>query len=114
MPAHAQPSLHAHRETFAQRYCRRRGLAAEAYANAVLDETLYPHARLVRWLLRGEALTVDRRFVVNVGQLRQRRDYQDAVREFFMDRDGATWPRRVLRLRISARRMQSLVWEVLE
>jgi len=102
------------RETFAERYCARHGLEPTAFVNTVLRAALYPHARVLRWLLPWSSLAVDRAFVDGVGRVRCAEDFHNEVRDFVEDPAGHTWLRDVLHLRVSARRLRRLVRETFE
>lgn len=99
-------------EDFASRYCRWRRVARSAFVETLLAETLYPHARLLRHCLPANCFNLDRSFVENVGRLRQRRDFRNAMLDFLDAYEGHHWSRAVLHLRISVDRMRDIVQEV--
>ena len=108
LPNESQPPF-ASTDTFAVRYCARHGLEPSAYLDTVLRAALYPHARLLRWVLPWSSLSVDRAFVDGVGRVRCADDFHREVRDFVEDPAGHTWLRDVLYLRVSARRLRRLV-----
>jgi hypothetical protein len=101
--------------TFAELYCRRHGIELERYLPVVLHRTLPPLARpwisLIEWL-RPEHLAGDYLFIIDVGRSRSYADYEEAVREFHRHGSNRGLWRGLLRLRVSAQRMRSLVREV--
>ena len=99
-------------ENFAARYCRWRGLERSAYTEAVLAETLHPHARLLRPWLPQHCFILDRVFVENIGRLHRRREFNNLMLDFTQDPDSHGWLRDTLHLRLSVRRLHALVWQV--
>ncbi|TAG32321.1 MAG: hypothetical protein EAZ36_02585, partial [Verrucomicrobia bacterium] len=74
-----------HDKTFAELYCERRGLSPHEYTEAVLKQTLYPQARMLKRflpLVASRHFASDVEFVNSVGLLRRFRDYTLESEEF--------------------------------
>lgn len=101
--------------TFAELYCRRHGIELERYLPVVLHRTLSPLVRpwisLIEWLRPGH-FAGDQLFIIEVGRSRSYADYEEAVRAFHRHGTNRGLWRGLLRLRVSAQRMRSLVREV--
>jgi hypothetical protein len=101
-----------HEKTFAALYCERHGLAPHEYTEAVLNETLYPLARVLKRMfprIAARRLTTDVEFVNSVGLLRRFRDYTMESEEFAHNPDNRGFWRVTVNLRVSTRRMRRLV-----
>ncbi len=101
-----------HDKTFAELYCEHRGLAPHEFTEAVLNETLYPQARMLKRFLPGFAsrcFAADVEFVHSVGLLRRFRDYTLESEEFAHHPDNRGFWRVTANLRISTRQMRRLV-----
>lgn len=109
-PENQRPPTRDPDDTFARRYCAMRGLEREAFVEAVLRETLYPHVRLLHRLLPPSSFAIDRAFLENIGRLRRRREFNDKFLDFAQDPAGGGWMRDLFYLRISVGRLHELVW----
>ncbi|MBC8009432.1 MAG: hypothetical protein H7067_04975 [Burkholderiales bacterium] len=101
-----------HNKTFAELYCESRGLKPQQYMEAVLKETLYPQARLIKRLLPWYAsrhFASDVEFVNSVGLLRRFRDFTFESEEFAHHPENSGFWRVTANLRVSTRRMRRLV-----
>ena len=101
-----------HEKTFAALYCERRGLAPHEYTEAVLNETLYPLARILKRVFPGftaRRLAADVEFVNSVGLLRRFRDYTMESEEFAHNPENRGFWRVTANLRVSTRLMRRLV-----
>jgi hypothetical protein len=104
------------RATFAELYCARHGLAPDAYQQAVFRRVLYPHARPLAWLLPlldRDYFAADLDLVRAAGLARKLGEYANDAEEFVHHPANRGALRRVLRLRVSARRLRALLREVL-
>ncbi len=102
--------------SFQSLYCARRGITAAQFRNDLLNRTLYPHARPFAFLLRrmpGPHLQADFEFIDDVAHLENMDGFHDALDGYVGHFSNATFTRRRLRLRISARRMWQVVREIL-
>ena len=95
-------------------FARRDGVSRAVALETMLRRALYPHARVLRLLLLvldPDYFSADRDYVVSLGALRRRRDLGAETEAFLDHLENRRFPRRVLRLRISARRAHALVRE---
>jgi hypothetical protein len=99
-------------ECFQEKFCRHFGVPADRYGAAMMQRTLYWHARWLAWLGTRDFLSADRSFIASVGRLTRRRDFSGEVMEFRDDARNLTFWRRTARLRVSSARMQALVRDV--
>ncbi|TAG27575.1 MAG: hypothetical protein EAZ36_06730 [Verrucomicrobia bacterium] len=103
-------------QTFSELYCKQHGISPEFYARSILNETLYPHARLVQNLVRlfaPEYFALDLEFVNHVAALRRYRDFFPEANAFSQHPDNSGLLRTRLNLRVSSRRMRRLVRSIL-
>jgi hypothetical protein len=103
-------------KSFRELYCERHGLPAERFEDALTARAWYPHARLVRGLMRlayPKFLEPDREFVRAVGDLRTRRLFTNEAADFHMHRANRNFVRRVLKARVSAERLRRVFDEVM-
>ena len=101
--------------SFMMRYCRTRGVLPAAFANQLLLETLYPHARPLLGLLtqlNPDHFRADYEFIEDVSRMQHHTDFGDAVECYITHPANAGFLRRRLRLRISVRRMLRLANDV--
>jgi hypothetical protein len=99
-------------ETSKEKVCRHFDIPLEAYDEAVLQLTLYPHPR---WLPRFEAnewLALDRDFVAEVGRLTRWAGFSELAWDFERQPQNLLFRRRSLRLRVSVHRMRVLFSEM--
>lgn len=100
------------RRTFADLYCEQNGLPRPQYHAAVFRRALFPHAWLAGWLLRlfrRLHFLPDHEFVEDVGHITCVADFTYPLGSFIEHPANRGVLRRVLRLRVSARRMLKLV-----
>lgn len=101
---------------FAQKYCTQHNISPEAYEATVLRVTLRPAARVIRPILNlnRDYFAVDRHFIRRVGQLTSLDDFNGEAEDFVQDPRNRDFLHRTLRLRVSRRRLRSLVRETLK
>jgi hypothetical protein len=109
------PAVQMIKGTFSERYCAMHGLAKWEFIESALVRSLYPQARLLRPLLRLKPgyFKADREFVSCVGRIKRMRDFDMEAFAYANDPDNRGFLRRVLRLRVSAGRLNGLVWSTL-
>ncbi len=106
------PSFPVRSVDFEQQCCRRFGITRDRYLDTVFAHTLYPHARYLRRVILifdANFFAADRDFLAGVGRLSRRRDFASEVKDFHHHPANRGLLRRGLRLRVSARRIQTLV-----
>jgi hypothetical protein len=103
------------KQTFAERFCARNNIPLSDFREAVLKLSLYPSARLL-WpvlkLVPGH-FAADREFISNVGGIKRLRDFDIEVFAFANDPNNRGFLRKVLKLRVSAARLNGLLWSTL-
>jgi len=111
----AMPGARLIKGTFAERYCSVHGVGNRDFVESAVAHSLYPHARMLRPVLSLIPLyfTADREFVASVGRLKRMRDFDMEVFAYVNDPKNRGFLRRVLRLRVSAGRLNSLMWSTL-
>lgn len=98
--------------TFFDLYCQRTGVARSEFVTDLLDRTIYPHARPFVRLLQAanpDFFLPDHGFIEDVSLMRRPAQFALAVRRFLTDARNETFLRDRLRLRISVRRMVTVV-----
>lgn len=103
-------------EEFLARFCEWRRVAPRDFHAYVLKHALYPHARLLRPLLRrlaAQHFQADHDFIEDVSHVRNAADFTEAVQIYVDHYSNRRFLRQQLRLRISVRRMWLMVREVL-
>lgn len=98
-------------DTLAARYCAHHGLPAEKFERAVFWRALYPHARLLYPLIHLVApdfFAADHRLVETLGRTTRLREFSSACVVYRQYLTLAHLTRRVLRLRVSVRRLYHL------
>ena len=90
-------------------------MGPEAYEAEVMKRSLYPLARVIRWLLAliPDYFLADRAFLASVGRMTRRRDFGLEEIEFVHHPANRGYLRTQLKLRVSARRLHRLVRAVL-
>ncbi len=99
----------------AELYCAHRALPAADFERALLQETLHPVARRVRFFLAliPRYFEPDLRFISYVGRLRRLEDLRYEEIDFNQDRTNRGFLRGKLRWRVSTRRMRQVVQRTL-
>lgn len=103
------------KQTFSERFCTRHNIPISKYSEAVLKLSLYPSARVLLPLLRlipGHFMA-DREFISNVANIKRLRDFDIEVFAFMNDPNNRGFLRRGLKLRVSAARLNGLLWATL-
>jgi hypothetical protein len=102
------------RRTFADLYCEQHGLPRPQYHAAVFRRALFPHARLTGWIVRifqRLHFLPDHEFVEDVGHITCVADFAYPLGSFIEHPANRGKLRRVLGLRVSARRLLRIVRE---
>lgn len=94
--------------SIAERYCSHHDLAESAFARHALFRSLPLHARIVYPLLRllPDFFAADLEFVRNVGRAHSLRDFAIEAADFKQHPHNTRPVRRVLRLRVSSRKLR--------
>jgi hypothetical protein len=102
--------------TFAEKFCAKHCLPLEKYEKIVLSRSLYPAARLLRpvLVLKANYFAADHEFVLRVGRLMRLGGFEAEVQDFLYDPNNRGFLRRVLKLRVSARRLRRVVRDLTE
>jgi hypothetical protein len=101
---------------FLDLYCQRTGVARSGFVTDLLKRTLYPHALPLLVMLRAanpDYFNPDYEFIEDISLMRRPAQFAHAVRHFLQHPGNASFLRNHLRLRISVRRMVTLVNYVL-
>lgn len=101
--------------TFLELYCQRVGIARSDFVTDVLRRTLYPHARPLISLLESmddQHFHPDYEFIEDVSLMRRPEHFAAAVRCYLEHPRNRAFLRRRLKLRISVRRMLTVVSHV--
>lgn len=103
-------------QTFTECFCGNQKIANEKFADEVLARSLYPHARLVKWLLifyDPYYFASDYELILSIGELRRSRDFQIEADRFNEHPANCGWLRRKFLLRVSTRRLRGIIRETL-
>ncbi len=97
-------------KTFRELYCERRQIGYDRYERDLVMRCLHWQARPFYWLLglNREYTSPDLEFVRSVGELSNRRQFRDEAAEYFYHPGNNGFFRKVLRLRVSSRRLQDI------
>lgn len=98
---------------FQELFCAQYEVPPARFCAAVLQLTLYPHARWLAVLNPSDWLAPDRYFIECVGRLTRRSGFADEAYEFQQLPENRRFGRRHLRLRVSVHRMRVLLSEVM-
>jgi hypothetical protein len=103
-------------KTFRELYCERRGISTHDFEHELVHRSLHWQARPFYWLLgMNRAYTSpDYEFVRCVGDLRQWKEYRNEAIEYHYHPHNRGFLRTVLRLRVSARRLQTVLEQELK
>ncbi len=99
-------------KTFAELYCEKHGLRAENYEHAVMNRSLYFHARLLAPLvsfLWPQHFAADLDFVRSVARLRRYREFFFESEEFAHHPANRGFWRLTAHVRISSRKLRRIV-----
>jgi hypothetical protein len=102
-------------KTFADLYCERHGVPRPRYNAVVFRKALFPHARLLLVVVRSLSrlhFLADHEFVEDVGHIKGIADFSYPLGSYIEHPANRGFLRRVLRLRVSARRLLQLVRSV--
>lgn len=97
--------------TFADKFCAQNRVPPEEFVEAVLRLALRPKARAVRWLLAliPDYFAADRELIISVGRLQRLEAFDAEVMDFMYDPNNRGFLRRAMNLRVSTRRLYSLM-----
>ncbi|MFH1499790.1 MAG: hypothetical protein ABII82_18415 [Verrucomicrobiota bacterium] len=99
---------------FQQTYIHQRGLPTAAYHEQLLQECLYPHARLLRGIwqyLFPEVFSPDIDLIDAVASLRRRSQFNDCLYAYHHHPLNKGPARKLLRIRLSIRRLKRVFEE---
>ncbi len=98
-------------KTFRELYCEKRGIGTERFEHELVHRSLHWQARPIYWLLglNREYTSPDFAFVRGVGDLRRWKEYREEALEFHYHPHNRGFLRTVLRLRVSAQRLQEIL-----
>lgn len=104
------------RQSFAERFCTARKIHPAGYDEAVLRLTLRPVARVLRPILNlnRDYFASDRELIRDVGRISRLEDFEAEAQDFSQNPYNRGLLHRVLRLRVSRRRLRALVRETLK
>jgi hypothetical protein len=103
-------------QSFAELYCVQNKIEPARYEREVLFRSLYPHGRLVSWLvmlIKPEFFAADFDFVRSVGALRRYRDFEYEAKEYAHHPGNRGFWRERCYMRVSTRAMRRMVRETL-
>jgi hypothetical protein len=103
------------KDSFAERYCAKHGMADWEYVESVLSQSLYWRAKLARPLLRliPGYFKADREFIASVGRIKRLRDFDMEAFAYVSDPDNVGFLRRALKLRVSAAKLNAIIWSTM-
>ena len=104
------------KKTFAEIFCSHRALPPDRFAPVLLRETYYPHAAAVASLVRllsPDGFVLDQELVRGVGLISRRDQLAGVLTDFRIDSRNRGLLRSRLRLRVSTRRMQRVVYDLM-
>jgi hypothetical protein len=99
-------------KTFAELYCEQHGVEKADYDRVVLNQSLYPHARLLAPLIRffwSDYFAADLDFVRSVGRLRRFREFFYEAEEFAHHPANRGFWRLTANVRVSSRALRRMV-----
>ena len=98
-------------KTIRELYCEHRRISAERFEREVVSRSLHLQARPFYWLLglNREYTSPDYDFVRSVGDLRHWREFRNEAVEYHYHPHNRGFLRTVLRLRVSAQRLQRVL-----
>jgi hypothetical protein len=97
--------------TFSEKFCAQNRISPDKFCETVLWLSLPPSAKAVRWvlLLIPDYFAPDRELINSVGRLKHMEGFDAEVMDFMYDPNNRGFLRRGLNLRVSSRRLHSLV-----
>ena len=98
-------------KTFRELYCEQRGIPTDRFEDELVHRSLYWQAKPFYWLLglNREYTSPDYEFVRSVGDLHRWREFWDEAVGYYYHPRNRGLLRTVLRLRVSAHRLQSIL-----
>lgn len=98
-------------KTFRELYCEQRGIPTDRFEDELVHRSLYWQAKPFYWLLgiNREYTSPDYEFVRSVGDLHRWREFRDEAVGYYYHPRNRGLLRTVLRLRVSAHRLQSIL-----
>lgn len=97
-------------KTFRELYCAQRQIGYDEFERDLVGRCLHAQARPFYWLLglNREYTSPDFEFVRSVGELHSRRQFRDEAAEYYYHPGNSGFFRKVLRMRVSSRRLQDV------
>ena len=109
--------MNLNKPTFQECFCKQNNLSPEEFFRVVFNRAIYPHARLVSWVLPvfiANYFQADLDLIHGVARLRRSHEFAVEVIRFNEHWDNCGFLRRYLRLRVSVGHFQELIQETLE
>ncbi|ACB76577.1 hypothetical protein [Opitutus terrae] len=103
--------------TFRESFCAQQRCPTDQFERRVFWRCLYPHARLVAWLILWmdyDYFSADRQLISGAGDAPSMRRVRDEVRDFFWSSDNRGWWRRTAKVRVSGQRLRNLAARYLQ
>ena len=104
------------KRTFAEIFCSHRAVPPARFAPVLLRETYYPHAAALATLVRllsPVGFSLDHELIRGVGLISRRDQLAGLLTDFRIDPRNRGWLRSRLRLRVSTRRVQRIVYALM-
>jgi len=95
--------------SFRDRYCDHYHVPVADFVPHIMSKSLHPFARVTRWMLTDEFFAPDRQFINSLGFASNRSAFAHVQDEFRRFHVHGFW-RRVLKLRVSSRRVRDLFY----
>jgi hypothetical protein len=97
-------------ESLKQAFCRTHACSLENFERKAFLAALYPHARVLTWFggAQAECFVADRALIGYCGRLCSIQEIDSELREYATHPENRRFVRRVLRLRVSGRRLKRL------
>jgi hypothetical protein len=101
--------------TFRERFCQKYKIPDDKYERVAMRHALYPHARLVWWLvtLDSQFDTADIEFIRCIGRTARLREYENEALDYRQHPRNDGFLRKRLKLRVSVARFRRVVRAVL-
>ena len=103
-------------KTFKACFCVKDNTTPEEFSRIVLNRSLYPHARFLKWLLffyDPAYFDADTDLIADAGSLSRNRDFSEASDRFNIHLGNRGFLRRKCHLRVSTTRLRALLKETL-
>ena len=103
-------------QTFTEFFCVKHKISHDDFVREVFNRSLYPHARLLKWLLifyDPYYFDPDHELIASAGAIGRVRDFVNEAYQFNIHPANCGWLRRKLRLRVSTQRLRAIIRETL-